>query len=185
MGRYDEAIAEAKRAQELDPLSVAINGSVGAAYYFARKYDQAIEQFKKTLQMDPDFGLVHWDLAETYAQKKMAAEAVAEWQTVMKLNGNPALATAMGKAYTAADFPGFLETWLDGELKITAARQREFGMALLYARLGKKKEAVSWLEKAYSARSGGMARLKCDPALDPLRSDPDFQAIIKRMNFPE
>jgi hypothetical protein len=58
-------------------------------------------------------------------------------------------------------------------------------MALLYARLGKKKEAVSWLEKAYSARSGGMARLKCDPALDPLRSDPDFQAIIKRMNFPE
>jgi serine/threonine protein kinase len=185
MGRYDEAIAEAKRAQELDPLSVAINGSVGAAYYFARKYDQAIEQFKKTLQMDPDFGLVHWDLAETYAQKKMAAEAVAEWQTVMKLNGNPALATAMGKAYTAADFPGFLETWLDGELKITAARQREFGMALLHARLGKKKEAVSWLEKAYSARSGGMARLKCDPALDPLRSDPDFQAIIKRMNFPE
>ena len=185
VGRYDDAIAEAKRAQELDPLSVAINGSVGAAYYFARKNDQAIEQLKKTLQMDPNVDLVNWDLAEAYSQKKMYPEAVAGWQTWMKVNGTPTLATATGEAFTASGFQGFLQTWLDGELKNTAARQREFAIALLYVRLGKKKDAVSWLEKAYSKRSGGMARLKADPAFDPIRSDPDFQAIVRRMNFPE
>ena len=113
VGRTDEAITEAKRAQELDPLSVAINGSVAAAYYYARKYDESIEQSKKVLIMDPNRATDHFEMARAFAQKKMFQEAVDEWQTALKLIGHPAMATALGEAYKASGFPGFLQAWLD------------------------------------------------------------------------
>lgn len=184
VGRHDEAIAEAKRAQELDPLSVAISGSVADAYYYARKYDQAIEQYKKTLQMDPNFRPVHFQLADTYTQKRMDPEAVAEWLRGLTLSGNSALAVAGGEAFRTSGYQAFLQTWLDSDIKSPAANQRAYPIARNYAFLGKKNEAVNWLEKAYAARSGGMVRLKTDPAFDSVRSDPDFQAIVSRMNFP-
>jgi eukaryotic-like serine/threonine-protein kinase len=185
VGRYDEAISEAKRALELDPLSLAINGSVADAYFYARKYDLAIEQSKNTLKMDSSFIAEHTALADAYAQKKMYPEAVAESQTVMKMFGNPALAAAVGEAYRASGFTGFLQTWLDNDLKDPAVGERAFGVARRYALLGKKTEAVTWLEKAYTDRSGGMVRLKSDPVFDSMRSDPSFEAIMRRMNFPE
>ena len=189
MGRNEEAIAEAKRAEELDPLSPIISSSVGVAYYFARQYDQAIERYKKTLQMNANFVPAHNGLARAYTEKKMYPEAVAEWQTVAKLNGNLALATAAGEAYRVSGFQGFLQARLDDELRNTAAPEygiaREYGIAQAYARLGNKKEAVSWLEKAYSARLGPMVYLRSEPAFDSLRSDPGFQAIVRRMNYPE
>ena len=191
MGRYEEAIAEAKRAQELDPLSPIISFAVGFAYYLARQYDRAIEQYKKTLQMNPNFAPAHTGLARAYTEKKMYPEAVAEWQTVMRLNGNSSLAAAAGEAYRVSGFQGFQRAQLSDELRDTAAPQREygieqeFGIAVLYARLGNKKEALSWLEKAYSGRAGPMVYLRSNPAFDSLRSDPGFQDIVRRMNFPE
>ena len=185
IGRYDEAIAEAKRAQELDPLSVAINGSVADAYFYARKYDLEIEQSKNTLKMDPSFIAEHAILADAYAQKKMYPEAVAEWQTVMNLSGRPALAAAVGEAYRASGFTGFLQTWLDNELKDPEVDKRAYAVARHYALLGKKSEAVNWLEKAYTNRSGGMVRLKSDPVFDSMRTEPGFEAVMRRMNFPE
>ena len=185
VGRHDEAIAEAKRAQELDPLSIAINLAVASAYYYARKYDQAIALDKQTQKMDSDYISAHRELGEAYAQQKMYPETVAEWQTVIELSGNPALAAAAGEAYRTSGFQGFLEALLDSDLKNPAADRQAYEIAQLYALLGKKREAVDWLEKAYAARSGGMVRLKSDPFFDPLRSDPRFEAIMKRMNFPE
>jgi len=184
VGRYDESIAEAKRAQELDPLSTAINLSVAAAYFYARKYDQAIEQNKQSLKMDPNYVSAHMGMGDTYAEKKMYPEAVAEWQTALKLSGDPALAAA-GAAYKTSGFPGFLQAWIDSDAKRAVASQRTFGIARRYALLGKKNEAVAWMEKAYAERSGGMARLKADPAFDSMHSDAAFEAIVKRMNFPE
>jgi eukaryotic-like serine/threonine-protein kinase len=185
VGRYDEAIAEAKRAQELDPLSMAINGSVDDAYFYARKYDLAIEQSKNTLKMDSNFIAEHMALADAYAQKKMDPEAVAEWQTVMNLSGRPALAAAAAEAYRTSGFHGFLQTWLDYDLKDPDVDKRAYAVARRYALLGKKNETVAWLEKAYANRSGGMVRLKSDPVFDSMRSEPDFEAIMRRMNFPE
>jgi serine/threonine protein kinase len=185
VGRYDDAIAEAKRAQELDPLSLAINGSVADAYFYARKYDLEIEQSKNTLKMDPSFIAEHAILADAYAQKKMYPEAVAEWQTVMNLSGRPALAAAVGEAYRASGFTGFLQTWLDNELKDPEVDKRAYAVARHYALLGKKSEAVNWLEKAYTNRSGGMVRLKSDPVFDSMRAEPAFEAVMRRMNFPE
>jgi serine/threonine protein kinase/tetratricopeptide (TPR) repeat protein len=182
--RYDESIAEAKRALELDPLSIAINLSVAAAYYYARNYDKSIEYAKKTQSMDSNYIAVHTDLGDSYAQKKLYPEAVGEWQTAMKMLGNPGLAAAAGEAFRTSGFQAFLQNWVDSDIKSPGADQRAYGIARHYALLGKKNEAVNWLEKAYAARSGGIVRIKSDPTFDSMRSDPGFQAVIKRMNFP-
>jgi serine/threonine protein kinase/tetratricopeptide (TPR) repeat protein len=185
VGRYDEAIAEAKRALELDPLSVAINGSLAGAYYYARRFDESIEQSKKVLQMDPSFVTEHIELGSAFAQKKMYPQAVEEWQTALKLAGNPGLSSAVGAGYKASGFPGFLQAWLENDLKDPTSGNRAFQVAARYASLGKKSEAVAWLEKAYANRSGGMVRLKADPVFDAMRTDPGFEAIVRRMNFPQ
>ncbi len=185
VGRFDDAIAEAKRAQELDPLSVAINGSVAETYYYARKYDQAIEAYKATQKMDPNFISGHTGLALTYEQKKMYPQAVAEWQAVVQLSGNPAAASLLGETYKNSGYQGFLQASLDGSLKAPVQAVPSWRIASLYAQMGKKNEALTWLEKAYAERGGGMVRLKSDPEFDSLRSEPGFVAIIRRMNFPD
>ncbi|GAC1678634.1 MAG: hypothetical protein PVS2B2_15870 [Candidatus Acidiferrum sp.] len=184
-GRYDEAIAETKRAQELDPLSPAISGSVGAALLYARKYDDAIEQFKKAIHMDPNLSLVHGGLAISYFEKKMVPEAVAEWQTELTLNGNPALAATVGEAYRVSGFHGFLQSWIENRPKNRLIGEHAYDGAQLFALLGKKNEAISLLQTAFTQREGGLVYLKSDPVFDPFRSDPDFQAFIKKMKFPE
>jgi serine/threonine protein kinase/tetratricopeptide (TPR) repeat protein len=185
VGRFDDAIAEAKLAQELDPLSVAISGSVAETYYYARKYDQAIEAYKDTEKMDSNISATHVGLATTYGQKKMYPEAVAEWQALLQLNGNAAAASLLGDTYKTSGYQGFLQAFLDHSLKNPALSGRPYWIASLYARLGKKNEALTWLEKAYAERAGGIVRLRSDPDFDSLRADPGFVAIIRRMNFPD
>ena len=184
-GRYEEAIAEAKRAQELDPLSPIITQSVAWTFFYARKYDDAIEQSKKALQMDANLPTAHWDLADAYAQKKMYPEAVAEWQKALTLFGNPAQAAALGEVYRVSGFQVFLQSWLEMRLKDRSAYRGAYATAELFVLLGKKNEAVHWLQKAFTEREGAIVWLKSDPRFDPLRSDPGFQAIIQKMNFPQ
>ncbi len=185
VGRFDDSIAEAKRAKELDPLSWPINGSVADAYYYARKYDQAIEAYQATLKMDSNSVGEHVGLAKTYGLKKMYPEAAAEWQETVRLSGDPAAASLLGDAYKTSGYQGFLQAMLDYTLKTPVLSARPYWVASLYAQMGKKSETLTWLEKAYAERSGGMVRVKSDPGFDSVRSDPGFIAIIKRMNFPD
>jgi eukaryotic-like serine/threonine-protein kinase len=185
MGRNEEAISEAKRALELDPLSLPINTQMGDALALARKVDESIEQLKKTVQMDPNFPGAHWSLGEVFIQRKMYSEAVAEWQTAMKLSGNEPQAAGLGEAYKSSGYQGFLQKWLDQQLHRSAERQPQYEIARLYARLGKKEEALKWLEKAYEEHSSGMVFMKSEPVFDALRSDPRFQSLLRRMTFPE
>ena len=185
VGRYDEAIAEAKRAQELVPLSPIISASLGAALLYSGRYDEAIEQYKKTMQMDPNIRLVRLDLASAYVQKKMYPEAIAQWQAVITLDGDPALAAASGEVYRNAGFQAFLENLLDHLPRDPIAGEHAYDAARILTLLGKKNEAVSSLQKAFTAREGQMIYLKCDPVFEPLRSNRDFQALVKRMKFPE
>ena len=185
VGRYDQAIAEAKRAQELDPLSPIISGSLAATLLYARKYDDAIEQYKKSVQMDPNISLAHQDMANAYVQKKMYPEAVAEWQKAITLTGNPAQATALGEVYRVSGFQGFLQSWVEMRQRDPFALMHPYQTARLFVLLGKKNEALSMLQKGFAVREGAMVYLKCDSVFDPIRSDPGFQAIVNKMNFPE
>jgi tetratricopeptide (TPR) repeat protein len=181
MGRHEQAIAEAKRALELDPFSVAINGGLGDAFFYARKYDQAIEQMQKTVQMDPNFAAGHWDLGAAYMAKKRYSEAVAEWQKWLTGEGDAPMSAALGEAYKTSGITGAEQKLIEYLVK----KRRPFAVAVHYAALGKRDDAIDWLEKAYAVRAGRIIDLKTEPALDPLRSDPRFQALVRRMNFPE
>jgi serine/threonine protein kinase/tetratricopeptide (TPR) repeat protein len=185
VGRYDEAIAEAKRAQELDQLSPIISESVAAALFYARKYDDSIEQSKKTLQMDANLPAVHWDLGDAYVEKKMYPEAAAEWQKALTLSGNPTLAANLGETFRVSGFQGLLRAWTDHDSRDPNTVTHPYEAARRFVLLGKKDEAVSLLRKGFTARAGGLVYLRSDPFFDPLRSDPDFQALVKKMNFPE
>jgi adenylate cyclase len=185
VGRYDEAVAEARHAQELDPLSPIISGSLGGAYLYSRRLDEAIEQYKKTIQMDPNISMVRSDLAHAYALKKMYPEALAEWQTVITLAGAPAVASAVGEVYRVSGFQAFLQSLLDHLPKDKLTGEHAYDAARLYALLGRKDEALRFLQKTLAARGGQSVDLNCDPVLDSLRSDPGFQALVKKMNFPK
>ena len=182
MGRNEQAIAEAKRALELDPFSAAINGGLGGVFYDAREYDQAVGQLQKTLQLDPNFILVNWeDLASVYIADKKYSEAVAEWQVGASSAGDTAIAAAIGEAYKTTGLPGARR-----KANEYAIRKRYwYVVAMNYAALGQRDEAFNALEKAYAQRSGDLIFLKTETALDPLRSDPRFQALVRRMKFPE
>lgn len=115
----------------------------------------------------------------------MYPEAMAEWQKALTLVGNSAQAAALGEVYRVSGFQVFLQSWLEMRLKDRSAYRGAYATAELFVLLGKKNEAVHWLQKAFTEREGAIVWLKSDPRFDPLRSDPAFQAIEKQMNFPK
>ena len=193
MGRGDEAVAEARRAEALDPLSLADSREVGAALFYSRKYDESIEQLKKTLLLDPNFVEAHTLLGRNYQAKKMYPEAVAEWQKMFAAIGDapyatsfapdPQFAATAGEIFRKSGYPAFLQAWLAQDLKNHP--DDNFDIALLYASLGEDDQAITSLEKAYAARSPHMLFLRVDPVLDPIRANPRFQLLAQRMNFPQ
>src|SRR5436305_3956529 len=184
MGRFEEAKLELKKAQELDPLSLLINTSIGRQLYFSRQYDAAIQQLQKTLEMNPKFVPAQHAIEAAYAQSGMYKEAVAERQKVLTLSGNPDLAAAVGEDYSNSGYPGVLRSWLEG-LKEVAKRGyvSSYNMSEIYARLEQKQEALSALERAYSERDSNLTNMKIEPAFDGVRSDPRFQELLRRLGM--
>jgi TolB-like protein/Tfp pilus assembly protein PilF len=182
MGRIEEAIAEEKRALQLDPLSGIVNRNVGDAFYLARQYDQAIAQYRKTLELYPNVLVLHSFLGYAYLQKSMYKEAKDEFE---KWPGG-----LVGLGYTSAVMGRRSEAQKVLDQLIGRAKQQYVPageMASIYVGLGEKDEAFEWLEKAYADRDlGGQTftiGIKADPHFDPLRSDPRFQDLLRRMNL--
>jgi TolB-like protein/Tfp pilus assembly protein PilF/predicted Ser/Thr protein kinase len=183
MGRIEEATAEDKRALELDPLSLITNWSLGMDFFQARRYDQAIEQERKTLDLDPNFFLAHDTIGAAEVQKSMYKEGFAEYERVMAINSNDSrVLTLVGRAYALEGRRAEAEKVLDHLNEIS---KREYVPAYarvgIYADLGEKDKAFEWLEKGYDERF--LLHIKTDPAYDPLRSDPRFANLLRRMNL--
>jgi len=182
-GRADEAVAEAKRALDLDPVSPVMNFNLAEQLYYARRFDEAIEQCRKTLEMDPSFSPTHSQLARLYVAKGMYREALAESEKYLALTPrNPgALAS---RAYVHARLNERSQA-LQALDELTAlSKQRyvpSYLFALVYAGLGEKDQTFAWLEKAYQERSGWLPYLKVNPTWDPLRSDPRFEALVAKV----
>ena len=186
LGRFEEARLELKKAQDLDPLSLLINTSVGRQLYFTRQYAAAIQQLQKTLEMEPKFVPAQHAIEAAYAQNGMYKEAVAERQKVLTLSGNPDLAATIGEDYTRAGYPGVLQSWLEG-LKEVSKRGyvSPYNIAQIYARLGDTGQAVAWLEQAYSQRDSKLTYVRIEPAFEGIRSDPRFQQLMRRLAMPQ
>jgi len=187
LGRRDESLAERRQALELDPLSLTINFELGLAFYYARDYDGAIQQFQKTLELDPNFPLVYAHLPAAYEQKGMYDEAIAGFQKGIALRGGTEWSFSMsglghvyGLSGKKAEALGVLD-----ELQRTSRQQYvpADSIALIYAGLGEKDQAFTWLEKAYQEHAFKMAWLKVEPQWDSLRSDPRFADLVRRVGL--
>ncbi len=196
MGRLDEQLAIENRRLSLDPHSPGRNYNHANTLYLARQYDAAIEQYQKTLQIGsvdgkPSFGpespWIHYGLGQVYVQKGMFTEAFAEFNMAKDLMEDLPLAwEGLGYAYAKAG-------QRDEALKIldqlqARANKGEYvlplGIAWIYIGLGDKDKAFVWLDKAFAERSGGLRQIKTDPIYDPLRSDPRFTDLLRRMKLP-
>jgi TolB-like protein/DNA-binding winged helix-turn-helix (wHTH) protein len=187
IGRSNEAIAERKRAVELEPLSLVINFELGVAFYYDRDYDRAIEQFQKTLELDQNFAPAHNFLPAAYEQKGMYNEAIAEFKKAIPLTAGSesSLSKAgLGHVYGLSGKKNEARTLLD-ELKQISAQEflPATSVALIYAGLGEKDQAFVWLDKGFEQRAFQLQWIKLDPRWDSLRSDPRFQDLTRRMGF--
>jgi len=186
-GRLDEALNEEKRGVELDPISPATNRAVGTVLMDERKYDQAIDQLKKTLDLAPNFDLALNDLATAYLLKSMYGEAIAEFQKALTMPiGKVAPLSSLAYGYAVAGKRAEAQKILDqlNELSKQQYVQPRL-LARIYVGLGDKDKAFASLEESIKDRSieTGFSTINVDPTFDPLRSDPRFAGVLRRMNL--
>jgi TolB-like protein/DNA-binding winged helix-turn-helix (wHTH) protein/Flp pilus assembly protein TadD len=184
LGRYDDAIAEMRKAESLDPLSLIINADLAEVLVLAHSYDESIRQSRKTIEMDPNFALAHNQLAQAYHQKHMYVEAVAELQKAVQLSGNsPTCVANLARAYVASGKrTEAVKLLRDLKKRSIPGYSNAPEIATIYASLGDTDQAMTWLEKAYDEQFNPSVLLR--PGFDPLRSDSRFQNLIHRIGLP-
>jgi tetratricopeptide (TPR) repeat protein len=185
--RLDEAISEVKRALELEPLSIAMGANLAGLYIYARKPDLALDQARKMIALEPNHITAQIWLGRAYCANGMFPDAITLYQTTI------------GPAQASDDFIQILGYAFAKDGRRSEAEQvvrrfdelgkkqymERFGVATIYAALGEKDKAFAELEKSFAARDWGIARLSVDPLIDPLRDDPRFKDLVRRMRLPE
>jgi eukaryotic-like serine/threonine-protein kinase len=190
MGRLDEAVAEAKQAERLDPLSPIIGWNVGQTLVFARKYDQAVEQYHRVLELDPGSNQVHVGMTIALSLQGDYEHALDEWERAQApLNpGDTAQLQAdvaeVRRALRNSGSKGYWQATLKFFLRHPGMGD-PYPLAIAYTALGDKDRAFERLEKMYELHGYSILQLKVDPYFDPLRSDPRFADLLRRMGLPQ
>jgi tetratricopeptide (TPR) repeat protein len=153
------------------------------ALYYSRQYDQAVEQLRKTLELDANFGPAHYYLGMAYVQKSMVKEGIEEFEKVLAISpGDTWTLSELGYADGVAGRRAEAQKVLDQLNEISKHKYVAAGfVAEIYVGLGEKDKAFERLEKAY--KEGFLYGVKVDPIFDPLRSDPRFADLLRRMNL--
>jgi tetratricopeptide (TPR) repeat protein len=186
MGRFDEALIEIEKAQELDPLSLAINTGVGHVLYLSGQYDDAIEQYQKAVDLDPNFMITHVWFGRPYLEKGMFEEAISELEIAVKLSGESTLPLAMlGHGLASAGRKDEAMQIME-KLKDRSKNQYvpSYWIAVIYTGLRDKKQVITWMKKAYAERSSWLVWSNVEPRFEWLRNDPDVAELLKEMKFP-
>ena len=185
VGRFDEAVAETQRTQELDKTSLIIHAHFGLIYFFAGRFDDAIKSCQKTIELDPNFFVARRYLGLAYAQKGMYKESLEQYEKAMELSKNSILMKVERASVLA----------LSGDAERAQAELKElqeiskqryisaYHIATIYAALKDEQSAFEWLEKAFTDRADWMVFLNVDPRFKSLRSDPRFIDLLRRMNL--
>lgn len=186
MGRSAEAVAELKRAEELDPLSPAIKTTHGYVLYVARENDEAIAQLRKVFELDANFAVAHMYLGRAYAQKKMFADAIEEFQKADDLSGGePYFRAWLAYGYAVAGQVSEARRALDHLKSLPNSNYvPPYDVAAIWAGLGEKDQALKWLQKACEDHAPYYPAINVEPVFDSLRSDLRFHDLVRRIAFP-
>jgi tetratricopeptide (TPR) repeat protein len=184
-GRADQALAEIRRACELEPCSLILNCALGWVYNMSGQYDRAVEQYRQTLEMDPHFVMAQREIAFVYQQQGRYQEALAAIDQAINDGGeNPIALAVRGRILAAA---GEVEAARRVIVLLGEWQQRAYVppmlISVIYAALGEKDEAFDWLWRACEDRSSPLVWLKVDPWLDSLRADPRFAELLRRVGL--
>ena len=184
-GRHDEALAEARRALELDPLNLMISTWVGLRYYLAHNYSAASRQNRDSVEMDPNFAAAHLVLGEDYVQAGLHNEAVNELTRAASLSGDSPLYTAQVAIALAAAGRKREALQIAHELEANAKKRyvSPYGLAQIFAALNRDRETFTWLEAALDDHAVWMGYLAVDPIFDRYRSDARFQELLRRVGL--
>jgi|CZLA01.1.fsa_nt_gi serine/threonine-protein kinase len=184
-GRFDESVKEAKKAVELDPLSLIISASLGNRLNEARRYEEAANQCRKTLDMDPNFGLAHLCIGISYVNEGRFPEGISELQKGMELlPGDPYSMEELGIAYALSGDRARAREVLTKLKGSSQPHLPAYSIAMVYAGLADKEQTISWLKRGCDERNDDMVYMKIEPVLDPFRTDPRFQDLIRRVGLP-
>ena len=186
IGRMDEALAESKRALELDPVSAVMANHLGWHYMYDRDYDAAIEQLNHTLLLDPEFVLAHWYLGITFGLKGLYPEAEAAYDRALRSDKQDNIIRAdAAHLYAVAGQIERAISELNALREIATTRYvSSFGLALICVGLGDYDLAIDYFDKAFEEHSDMLVYLNADPRLDRIRSDPRFESLVKRVGLP-
>jgi TolB-like protein/DNA-binding winged helix-turn-helix (wHTH) protein/Tfp pilus assembly protein PilF len=183
LGRHGEAIIELEKARNLDPLSLIISADLGEELLIAYRTDEALTQIRKTIRLDPFFALAHYVLGEVLVQKQMTPEAIAEFQKAIELSpGSAAFSANLAYAYAISgnkDKAKVILNDLRNQSHPDSSNSPQ--IALVYVGLGENDQAFAFLEKAHKDRFNPGVLMR--PAFDPLRSDPRFGRLLRRMGL--
>ena len=185
MGQSDEAIAERKKALELDPISPLLNSALGEAYYHARHFDVTIEQNKKALDLDPSYGIALVNIGRAYEQLGKHQQSRAAFQRILTAAPeDPAILALMGHELAVSGDKASANNIL---AKLTDVSHRKYVpavyFAVVYIGLNRKDDAFRWLDKAYDERCEYLVYLRSEPLADPLRDDPRFPRLLSRIGL--
>lgn len=184
-GRFAEAIEEAQAALVIDPFSPFIMQALGWTHYMARDYDVSIETHRKVLQLDAQFALGRFSFSRPLVQKGIHDEAIAELKKAVELsNGIPSMLSGLGHAYAVAGREKEARHVLDRLTELSRKRYvSAYHIALIYCGLGELEQAFDYLEKTFAERDAWLIWLRVEPQLDPLRDDPRFADLLRRVGL--
>jgi len=180
-GRSEEARQEFERALLSDPLSNSIPVAIGASYYHARQFDQAIAQYLRVVELQPRSAGLRFHLGRAYARKGMFKEAVEQFETGARLMGGSEAAASLAYGYAAAGRKKDALRVLEEMKRARSGAYSPFYVAAVYAELGETTRAFEHLERAFELRLGRLTFLNVEPTFDPIRNDPRFKDLLKRI----
>ena len=184
-GRHDQAVAEARKGEALDPLSVRGRRNVGYVLFQARRYDEAIAALQGVAAAEPKDSFTRWFLGQAYSRAGRHPEAVAELEQAVALSDNsPSMVGALAAVLAEAGREKEARQLL-AELRETSHQRYVSPAAFIFAHcaLGERDQALQWLERGFEDRINFMVFVNNMQTLDPLREDPRFRDLVKRIGL--